>query len=580
MPLNTPNHVAGRRQNRRNSGTALVAMLVALIIAGLVVMAIVSGQGRDQSAAVDRLSGVLAFYAAEGIANMSIREFMVNADEDGNSTIGSIRSAGAPASIGSPAATGYSSIATSVSGSVTTGVISVVGNHGGAARSVQVAARRTAAGTGVPGFFTQVWESSTEIAGPQDNAWTSAPRWIGITPQAYYDNTSNRARWPGHQGNRWFQSWKGRMTFPAGTHGFNVWSDDGFAMFINSVDVGNFYSNRGAGDSTFTATTAAATTDVELRYNENDGEHAFAAEWRLNNSGPWAYITSSNFTCFPPFSVAPIALSSTLTVSSSTINAFNSSNGIYGGANILTNQTVASSNRSTAGSININSSSTVSGNVQVAPGASTTTAVSVSSSTLTGTRTNLPYLIATPEYTVQESRPASGGAYSRTAGQSVSFNSTRTHDSLTLSNAATLTINGDITVYVTGNVVISSSGSIVVPSGSRLTLIVGGTITINNAGFINSSSGIPTRCRIFVAASNTARAISVDSGSTLCAEVWNTWGSLTVSGGSTFIGTYRGNTASITGSSFFRADIANTGVLSGSGSGTSAVTAWTQIAPP
>lgn len=71
-------------------GTALLAMVVAMVIIGLIVVRIVFGGARDHDLTVKRLDTIRAFYAAEAGANMAIREWMIDDDDDGDGTIGTI----------------------------------------------------------------------------------------------------------------------------------------------------------------------------------------------------------------------------------------------------------------------------------------------------------------------------------------------------------------------------------------------------------------------------------------------------------------------------------------------------------
>lgn len=75
-------------------GTALVAVLIALIIAGLMVMAITAGVSRDQTAMLERIQGVQAQYAAEGAANMAIKELMDSSDRDSDGSVGGVSNDG------------------------------------------------------------------------------------------------------------------------------------------------------------------------------------------------------------------------------------------------------------------------------------------------------------------------------------------------------------------------------------------------------------------------------------------------------------------------------------------------------
>ncbi len=67
-----------------------VAMVVVLLTIDLVIVGLVVSVGRDHDLTIRRLETVAAAYAAEAGVNMSIRELMLPADEDGDGTTGTI----------------------------------------------------------------------------------------------------------------------------------------------------------------------------------------------------------------------------------------------------------------------------------------------------------------------------------------------------------------------------------------------------------------------------------------------------------------------------------------------------------
>ena len=71
-------------------GVAAIATVVVLLTLNLVILGLVLNGGRDHDLTVRRLETVEAAYAAEAGVNMSIREMIEFADDDGDGTIGSI----------------------------------------------------------------------------------------------------------------------------------------------------------------------------------------------------------------------------------------------------------------------------------------------------------------------------------------------------------------------------------------------------------------------------------------------------------------------------------------------------------
>ncbi|MHC4427070.1 MAG: hypothetical protein ACYS0D_00500 [Planctomycetota bacterium] len=83
-----PEHAGNARGQRR--GVAAVAMVVFLVVVDLIIVGFVVGLGRDHNLTVHRMRTLEAEYAAEAGINMSIREMMNDADEDGDGAIGTI----------------------------------------------------------------------------------------------------------------------------------------------------------------------------------------------------------------------------------------------------------------------------------------------------------------------------------------------------------------------------------------------------------------------------------------------------------------------------------------------------------
>ena len=65
-------------------------MVVILLMVDLIIVGIVVGLSRDHDLTVRRMQTIEAMYAAEAGVNMSIRELMNDADEDGDGTTGTI----------------------------------------------------------------------------------------------------------------------------------------------------------------------------------------------------------------------------------------------------------------------------------------------------------------------------------------------------------------------------------------------------------------------------------------------------------------------------------------------------------
>jgi hypothetical protein len=87
----------GRRWSTR-TGAAAAAVILMLVIAELLITSAVLGSALDQDATLGRIESLRAFYAAEAGLNMSVRELMVGADENGDGTIGTVSNDGSATS--------------------------------------------------------------------------------------------------------------------------------------------------------------------------------------------------------------------------------------------------------------------------------------------------------------------------------------------------------------------------------------------------------------------------------------------------------------------------------------------------
>lgn len=75
-------------------GAAVVAIILAMLVLGLVAIGMVLGGARDQDLTIRRLETVRAFYAAEAGTNMAIRELILSADADADGGVGTISNDG------------------------------------------------------------------------------------------------------------------------------------------------------------------------------------------------------------------------------------------------------------------------------------------------------------------------------------------------------------------------------------------------------------------------------------------------------------------------------------------------------
>lgn len=72
-------------------------MIIVLVLLNLIIVGMVLGGARDHDLTTRRIETIQSFYAAEAGMNMAIREMMIDTDEDGDGTIGTISDDATPA---------------------------------------------------------------------------------------------------------------------------------------------------------------------------------------------------------------------------------------------------------------------------------------------------------------------------------------------------------------------------------------------------------------------------------------------------------------------------------------------------
>ena len=81
----------GSAPGRRNrEAMAAVMVILVLVIVELIIVGLAVGLSRDHDLTIHRMQTIEAMYAAEAGMNMSIREMMIDADEDGDLKTGGI----------------------------------------------------------------------------------------------------------------------------------------------------------------------------------------------------------------------------------------------------------------------------------------------------------------------------------------------------------------------------------------------------------------------------------------------------------------------------------------------------------
>ncbi|MBF0330353.1 MAG: hypothetical protein HQL17_00310 [Candidatus Omnitrophica bacterium] len=182
------------------------------------------------------------------------------------------------------------------------------------------------------------------------------------------------------------------------------------------------------------------------------------------------------------------------------VDAYNSTAGAYGGANVDHVNGSVGSNGTTAGVVEIDNNADVWGNVSTGPGGSVTNTGHVAGSV---TNTNS---IALPAVVVPGSLSglASGGALSVGNNNAYTFNAgDYKYSSINLGNKSTVTVNGAVRLYLTGDAshtgIDTGSGQVKfdITAGSSLIIYTDGTLTFNNNATVIVASQKPKDLQIY-----------------------------------------------------------------------------------
>ena len=266
--------VSPRRVPRR--GTALAVVLIAEIA----VLTLILNTARHQHLAVDRVETVRAFYAAEAGTAMALRELVVNIDEDGDGTVGSISNDGNP---DNDPSFGSAHVSVALSGSESNITLRSDGSSNSAYRRHDLVITGSSGATG-NGLIVYRFSSVGDPTSVGDIDWDATPADTSTVTQLNSPEVDTTvAAWPGGPSSHWGQHFVGQITVSVGgTWTFYLESDDGSMMWVDgSIVVDN--------DGVHTMTTAsgsvtldAGTYDVEVKWFDRSGPQGLIASW----SGP------------------------------------------------------------------------------------------------------------------------------------------------------------------------------------------------------------------------------------------------------------------------------------------------------
>lgn len=271
-----------RINSTRNArrGAAAVSMLIVLILISLIIIGLVLSGARDHDLTVRRVETVQSFYAAEAGMNMAIRELMLDNDEDGDGTVGTVSNdddASNDPTFG--AASVY------VEQSVGSGD-TILTSHGRSGESSrQLSATLTGSGSTM-GLAASYFIESCCLSTLNDIDWTRAPDETG-TVTVLNRSSTNGSMWPGGPDDYFACQYTGRIEVEqAGTWTFYTESDDGSKLWVDGQLVVDNDGTHGMQTRSGTITLTPGAYDFMVRFFEDSGGAGLIVSWEGPGGSP------------------------------------------------------------------------------------------------------------------------------------------------------------------------------------------------------------------------------------------------------------------------------------------------------
>jgi hypothetical protein len=247
-----------------------------------------------------------------------------------------------------------------------------------------------------------------------------------------------------------------------------------------------------------------------------------------------------------------IATDSEITVfGSSSVDAYDSSAGAYGGGNAGLSATLAT-NEGTASAVSV-TSATVVGDLYSGAGSDPSTAIDISgSASVTGRQDALDARVAIPPPPPWPSLGASSGPFSRNGGNYTMSTNMRV-DSFRLTSDAVFRVNGHRTLRIDGDMSIEGQARLDIGSNASLKVYVGGSIRIAGRARVNGIAGDPTVLTIFGMTSGQSHDIS-GTASRVYAAIDAPGSEVRLSGNAQLYGAFMGGSIQVGGTSAFHHD--------------------------
>ncbi|MGE3109640.1 MAG: hypothetical protein AB7G11_14650 [Phycisphaerales bacterium] len=220
-------------------------------------------------------------------------------------------------------------------------------------------------------------------------------------------------------------------------------------------------------------------------------------------------------------------------------------------------------NSTQAGAVTMRSGATIDGDLFIGPGGSVDSTVQLASNTtISGSSEPLPTRLSPPPIPPAPDVGPSVGRYTASGARTISADFRCS--SFGVNSNASIEISGYRTIVCDGAFSMARASSIRLLNDSSLTLFVGGPVDISASADLNPGTNDPSLISIYVTGIGP---ISIQSSSTVCANVVASRAPMTVTSFSRFYGTFFGQSISLQNNSTFT--VINDGSSGGSAGGAS-----------
>lgn len=270
-------------------------MVLAMLLMQLMVVGAVTTTSRGQDLAGKRVEGARAFYAAEAALAMAVREVMLNADHDGDGTIGGVSHDGNIATGPLLANSRLSVAVTTASGQAT---LTTTAQAGAARRRSQVTATLQANTQGTPKLMVKYWDLGSQTPSSLAGiSWNATPSFTTTTPLINVNSsTGSPPGWSSGPSDRFAVEYSGVITVTDdGVWTFATTSDDGSDLWISGVQVVNNDGVHAMQQATGTITLGSGDYAFRVRAFDATGPFGITVSWRRPGSNQLTLVPASAY---------------------------------------------------------------------------------------------------------------------------------------------------------------------------------------------------------------------------------------------------------------------------------------------